>query len=142
MRESLTMPCLATVLRQTSSTSSQVMPGLTASSAAVRPSTTITPGITCDEVEEVWRSAVAKHGIVKDSRIGYSTGLNYPPDWGESTISLRPGDRTELQPGMTIHMIPGIWMDDWGVEISECFEVTETGAETFCKFPRKLFVKA
>ena len=42
---------------------------------------------------------------------------------------------------MTIHMIPGIRMDDWGVEISECFRVTETGAETLADFPRKLFVK-
>jgi hypothetical protein len=26
----------------------------------------------------VWRRAIAKHGIKKESRIGYSTGLNYP----------------------------------------------------------------
>ena len=39
-----------------------------------------------------------KHGIVKDNRTGYSIGLSYPPDWGERTMSLRPGDRTELGP--------------------------------------------
>jgi ectoine hydrolase len=99
------------------------------------------PGATCEQVEEAWRNTIARHGIIKDSRIGYSTGLNYPPDWGESTLSLRPGDKTELRPNMTLHMIPGIWMDDWGVEISECFLVTEGGAEPFCDFPRKLFVK-
>ncbi len=42
---------------------------------------------------------------------------------------------------MTLHVIPGIWMDDWGLEISECVRVTESGAETFCDFPRRLFVK-
>ena len=88
-----------------------------------------------------WRRAIAKSGIVKDSRIGYSTGLNYPPDWGEHTISLRPGDMTVLEPNMTIHCIGGIWEDDWGVEISECFRITETGSATFCDFPRKLFIK-
>ena len=100
------------------------------------------PGVTCEAVEAAWRSVIARHGIVKDSRIGYSTGLNYPPDWGESTLSLRPGDKTELRPGMTIHMIPSVWQDDWGVEISECFRVTETGHEKFCDFPQDLVVTA
>jgi Xaa-Pro dipeptidase len=99
------------------------------------------PGATCESVERAWRETIARHGIVKDSRIGYSTGLNYPPDWGEGTLSLRPGDHTVLEPGMTVHMIPGVWLDDWGVEISECFRVTESGAQTFCDFPRELVVK-
>lgn len=102
---------------------------------------TVKPGALCEDVEAAWRNTVARHGIVKDSRIGYSTGVNYPPDWGEHTLSLRPNDKTELRPNMTIHMIPGIWMDDWGIEISECFRVTENGAERFCDFPQRLFVK-
>ena len=101
----------------------------------------VAPGVTCEEVEAVWRETIARHGIVKDSRIGYSTGLNYPPDWGEHTLSLRPGDTTVLEPGMTIHMIPGLWFDDWGIEISECFQVTETGAVPFAQVPRGLMVK-
>jgi ectoine hydrolase len=100
------------------------------------------PGVLAEEVEAAWRRVIERHGIVKESRIGYSTGASYPPDWGERTLSLRPGDKTELRPNMTIHMIPGIWMDDWGIEISECFLVTETGAEPFCDFPRELIVKA
>lgn len=99
------------------------------------------PGITCEALEAIWRNTIARHGIVKDSRIGYSAGLNYPPDWGEHTLSLRPGDRTELRENMTIHCIPGIWYADWGVEISECFRVTEHGGEPFADFPRMLFVK-
>jgi Xaa-Pro dipeptidase len=100
-----------------------------------------TPGAACEEVEAAWRRTIERHGIVKESRIGYSTGLNYPPDWGESTLSLRPGDRTILQPDMTLHVIPGVWLDDWGIEISECIHITEDGAQPFCDFPRKLFVK-
>ncbi len=99
------------------------------------------PGVTCEELERVWHNTIAHHGIVKDSRIGYSAGLNYPPDWGEHTLSLRPGDDTPLQENMTIHCIPGIWQADWGVEISECFRVTEHGGEPFADFPRMLFVK-
>ena len=42
---------------------------------------------------------------------------------------------------MTIHMIPGLWFDDWGIEISECFQVTEGGAVPFANVPRGLLVK-
>ena len=99
------------------------------------------PGVVCEEVEAAWRRTIERHGIVKESRIGYSTGLNYPPDWGEGTLSLRPGDHTVLEPDMTLHVIPGVWFDDWGIEISECIHITENGAQPFCDFPRELFVK-
>ncbi|MFT9849386.1 M24 family metallopeptidase [Aneurinibacillus sp. REN35] len=114
---------------------SVVAEGLNTALAAVR------PGVTCEEVELAWRHSIAKSGFAKDSRIGYSMGLNYPPDWGEHTASLRPGDMTILQPNMTFHMIPGIWLDDCGVEISESFRVTETGCEVFADVPRELIVK-
>lgn len=84
---------------------------------------------------------IARHGIRKPSRIGYSVGLGYPPDWGEHIMSLRPGDLTELRPDMTFHMILGLWMDDWGFELAETFRVTPAGAECLCSFPRRLFVK-
>lgn len=101
----------------------------------------VKPGVMCEEVEAAWRHSIARYGLVKDSRIGYSTGLNYPPDWGEHTMSLRPGDHTELEPNMTFHMILGLWQDDWGLEISETFRVTEVGCETFASVPRELLVK-
>lgn len=112
-----------------------VAEGLTAALEGIK------PGMTCEEVERIWAKTIAKSGFIKDSRIGYSMGLNYPPDWGEHTASLRPGDKTILQPGMTFHMIPGIWLDDCGVDISEPFVVTESGAEPFCNYPRRLLVK-
>ncbi len=113
-----------------------VLEGTAAALAAAK------PGATAEAVEAAWRQVIARHGIVKESRIGYSVGLNYPPDWGEHTVSLRPGDRTVLQANMTLHVIPGIWMDDWGIEISECVHITETGARPFANFPRQLLVKA
>lgn len=101
----------------------------------------IRPGITCEEVEAVWRRVIEKSGIKKDSRLGYSMGLNYPPDWGEHTASLRAGDHTILRENMTFHMIPGIWLDHMGVEISESFRVTDKGCEVLADFPRELLVK-
>lgn len=101
----------------------------------------IKPGITCEEVERVWAGSIAKSGFIKDSRVGYSMGLNYPPDWGEHTASLRPGDKTVMQPNMTFHFMPGIWLEDCGVDISESIRITEKGVETFTNYPRKLLVK-
>ncbi|MBC8441679.1 MAG: M24 family metallopeptidase [Deltaproteobacteria bacterium] len=100
----------------------------------------IKPGLTGEDVERIWREHIAKKGFEKESRIGYSMGLNYPPDWGEHTASLRPGDKTILKPNMTFHMILGMWMDNFGFECSESFRVTQTGAKTFASFDRKLFV--
>lgn len=101
----------------------------------------IKPGITCEEVERVWARSIAKSGFIKDSRVGYSMGLNYPPDWGEHTASLRPGDKTVMMPNMTFHFMPGIWLEDCGVDISESIRITENGVETFTNYPRKLLVK-
>jgi Xaa-Pro dipeptidase len=121
--------------RKLTETADVVVEGLDGALEAVK------PGAKCEDIELVWRRVIARAGLEKESRIGYSMGLNYPPDWGEHTASLRPGDKTVLQPNMTFHMILGMWMDDWGFECSESFRVTETGCETFADFPRKLFVK-
>ncbi|WP_254546680.1 M24 family metallopeptidase [Halomarina pelagica] len=99
----------------------------------------VEPGVTCEAVERAWRDTVAKYGIEKGDRIGYSMGLGYPPDWGEHTASLRPGDETVLEENMTFHTIPGLWFDDFGVELSETFRVTSNGAEPLADFPRRLF---
>lgn len=101
----------------------------------------VKPGVTCEEVEMAWRKSIEKRGFKKESRIGYSIGLNFPPSWGEETVSIRPGDKTILKPNMTLHMIPGMWLDNIGMEISQSFVVTETGYEILGDIPRELFVK-
>jgi ectoine hydrolase len=112
-----------------------VVEGIEAAFAVIR------PGVGTRDVHAAWTRTIARHGLVKDSRCGYSIGLNYPPDWGERTISLRSNDETILEPNMTIHFMPGIWLDDWGIAISESIRITDTGVETFCTYPRELFVK-
>jgi ectoine hydrolase len=112
-----------------------VVEGIAAGLAAAK------PGAAARDIHAAWTSTIERHGLFKDSRCGYSMGLNYPPDWGERTISLRSTDDTVLQPNMTLHFMPGIWLDDWGIAISEAIRITETGVEPFCDFPRRLFVK-
>jgi Xaa-Pro dipeptidase len=96
----------------------------------------IRPGVTAEEVEAQWRQVISSYGVVKPSRLGYSIGASYVPDWGERTVSLRPGDKTVLEAGMAFHLMPGIWEDDLGFESSEPFLVTEDGCQPFMSYPR------
>jgi ectoine hydrolase len=94
------------------------------------------------DVADALFASLEKAGIKKDSRCGYPIGISYPPDWGERTASLRRGDETILEAGMTFHFMPGLWMPDWGLEITESILIRDTGpAECLCDRPRKLFVK-
>lgn len=99
------------------------------------------PGNTCEDLANAFFAVLKTYGIIKDNRAGYPIGLSYPPDWGERTMSLRPGDRTELKPGMTFHFMTGIWQEDMGIEITESIAITETGYELLADVPRQLFVK-
>ena len=96
------------------------------------------PGNTCHDVAVAFWNVLEKYGLEKESRCGYSIGLGYPPDWGEHTLSIRKNDMTVLQPNVTFHLMAGMWMDTWGLELSESIRVTENGCELFCNFPRKL----
>jgi ectoine hydrolase len=109
--------------------------GMEAGLAAAR------PGNTCEDIARGFFDVLAKHGIIKDNRTGYPIGVSYPPDWGERTMSLRPGDRTVLEPGMTFHFMTGLWLEDMGFELTESILITETGVECLSNVPRKLFVK-
>lgn len=99
------------------------------------------PGNRAEDIANALFDTLKRYGIEKDSRCGYPIGLSYPPDWGERTISFRPGDETVLEAGMTFHFMPGLWFDDWGMEITESILITEGGVETLTNYPRELFVK-
>ena len=94
------------------------------------------------DIAQALVDVLQKHGIYREGRCGYPIGLSYPPDWGERTASIRVEDETILQPGMTFHFMPALWMDTWGLETTETILITETGpAEALCNIERKLFVK-
>lgn len=99
------------------------------------------PGNTCQDMHRAFITELRSHGFDKESRAGYSIGVSYPPDWGERNISIREGDLTVFEPGMTMHFMPALWQDDWGLEITEPLLITETGCEPLASVPRQLFVK-
>ncbi|WP_413317615.1 M24 family metallopeptidase [Agrococcus sp. 1P02AA] len=100
------------------------------------------PGRTIAEVHGAWQAHIAKEGIEKPSRLGYSIGIGYPPDWGERTVSIRGDEQTVIEPGMCLHIIAGMWMSGYGCELSESLAVTQDGVEVLTEAPRELIVRA
>lgn len=98
------------------------------------------PGTPVAEVHRAFSTALARHGLSKESRIGYSIGIGYPPDWGERTISLRSEDPSVLETGMAFHLILGMWQDDWGYETSESLLVQDDGPERLTDVPQGIYV--
>lgn len=99
------------------------------------------PGVPIRELATAWNWALAEYGLEKPSRLGYSIGIGYPPDWGERTMSIRSEDDTVLAENMTFHLICGMWMTGFGYELSESIRITASGVENFTSFPRHLVRK-
>ena len=121
--------------RRLRETAKIVSEGMRAALSAIR------PGVTGSVVHAAFNDVIAVHGLVKDSRIGYSIGIGYPPDWGERTVSLRPGETTVLTAGMAFHVILGMWMDGWGYELSEPVVVTGDGVERLTDLSDELTIR-
>ncbi len=98
------------------------------------------PGNTCHDVATAFWAVLEKYGLEKESRAGYSIGIGYPPDWGEHTFSIRKNEKTLLESNVTFHLMCGMWMDTWGLELSESVRVTETGYELLTNVPRDLHI--
>lgn len=106
----------------------------------------IKPGRTPHDADLAARAVTTKAGFGEyhRNRLGYSIGLNYPPDWGEGEIvSLRQGEHRELRPGMTFHMpLLCLKYREYGIGFSECFVVTKKGCERFSKLPLEVVIKS
>ena len=98
-------------------------------------------GNRCENIANAFFAVLRKYGIEKDNRTGYPIGLSYPPDWGERTMSLRPGDKTVLEAGMTFHFMTGLWMADWGLSTTESIVITDGAPECLAAVERRLLVK-
>ncbi len=96
---------------------------------------TVRPGATCSDVAGAFYRTIEKLGFKKDTRCGYSIGINWEP-----TTSFNDVDKTELKPNMTFHLMLGNWMEeDFGYVISETIRVTKSSVEVLTSTPRKLF---
>ena len=105
----------------------------------------IRPGVTSHDADSAARAVTTKAGFAEyhRNRLGYSIGINYPPDWGEGEImSLQQNEDRVLQPGMTFHMPPlCLKYREYGIGFSETIVVTETGCERLSGLPRDIIVK-
>ena len=106
---------------------------------------TIRPGLTVSDADNLARQIITENDVGASlcTRSGYSIGIAFPPSWDEGYImSLKQGDFTILEEGMTFHLIP--WM--WGVDgdktcgISDTILVTEDGCESFFTLDHEMHV--
>ena len=88
------------------------------------------------DVHASWQSVLNRYGLEKKSRIGYSIGVAYAPDWGEHTISFRSLEPTLVPNNAVVHIILGMWMDGWGMELSETLHVRERDCVRLSNFPQ------
>ena len=98
-------------------------------------------GNVCEDIAKAFFDVLKTYGIIKNNRTGYPIGISYPPDWGERTMSLRLGDKTILQPGMTFHFMTSLWQKNWGMETTESIIITDGAPELLASVPRKLMIK-
>ena len=105
----------------------------------------IRPGAVSEEVDKAGRDVIAGAGFGPwhRHRIGYSIGVNYPPDWGEGQIfSIRRGEKRVLEENMTFHLVPGcLIFDEMGLVTSASVRVSATGCEILNTLPIKLYEK-
>jgi len=103
----------------------------------------IKPGVACHTIDRIGHREFVKAGFGKDHvhRIGYSIGVNFPPDWGEGQIiSIRKGEQRLLQENMTFHLVPGcLLFDEMGVVLGATVRVTANGCENLNTLPIKLY---
>lgn len=83
-------------------------------------------GRSCHELYWAFQNTLLAEGFSKASRLGYSFGIGFTPDWGEKTCSVRDGDHTILVPGMCLHLIAGCG-DGWAYETSEAIVIADHG---------------
>ncbi len=93
-------------------------------------------GVIASDVHYAWQNVLNKHNLVKKSRIGYSIGLSYSPDWGEHTISFRAGEKDVVPENSVVHIILGMWMKGWGMELSETLHVRSKDCKKLSNFPQ------
>ncbi len=105
----------------------------------------IKPGVTGHEADSVARAVTTKAGFAEyhRNRLGYSIGVNYPPDWGEGEIfSLRQEEHRPLAAGMTFHMPPlCLKYREFGIGFSETIHITPNGCERLSTLPREVIIK-
>lgn len=96
----------------------------------------IRPGVKCSDVSQAFQRAFKPYGVRKESRSGYSIGL----DWTDGGPSFQVDDHTVIEPNMTFHVLIGIWEKDDGYIFSETVRVTDDGVKSLSNLSRDMLV--
>ncbi len=99
------------------------------------------PAQRAQQMDEQFHGEYSGIGVsfdIQDNKIVVLSPLEGTPAF---RLGIRAGDRTVMEEGMTFHCIPAIWLDTYGIVISESFAVGRNGAECFADYPRVLFAK-
>lgn len=98
------------------------------------------PGVRSSDVDRVIREPMLRTGLEVRSRTGYGCGI----EWDEgNTVSLAPGNDSELQEGHTLHVIAHTYGPYGFLGLSEQVTVTADGCEVLASeddCPRTLLV--
>jgi Xaa-Pro aminopeptidase len=109
---------------------SAVLEAQLAGIAAVR------PGATAASVDRATRRTLKKHGLERE--FVHSTGHGLGLEIHEAP-RLGKSDKSKLEPGMTITIEPGVYIEGWGgIRIEDTVLVTESGCEILTPTPKDL----
>ena len=94
-------------------------------------------GVLAGDVHAAWQAVLDRYGLEKPSRIGYSIGAGYAPDWASTPCPFAPARRLVPEDAV-VHVILGMWMDDWGMESARRSMSAETTVSA-CAISRSMF---
>ena len=96
----------------------------------------VRPGVTAASVDSATRRTLRKHGLERE--FVHSTGHGLGLEIHEGP-RLGKSDTSKLEPGMTITIEPGVYIEGWGgIRIEDTVLVTESGCEILTPTPKDL----
>jgi Xaa-Pro dipeptidase len=108
----------------------------------------LAPGALNGEVYAAWQDVMDKglgHASYRRHHCGYAVGIGYPPSWvgGAGVAGLRAGGTTEIQAGMTFHVLSWI-LDQEPADyvVSDTILVTPEGGEILTTTRREPIIVA
>lgn len=93
----------------------------------------------CDKIHSCFSEFCKTYGLYKSSRIAYSFGIGFPPDWQDGGFfSVRENNKEIISCNTALHFIFGCG-DNLPYGFSEAVIINNKSIEFLCKTPRKLF---